>query len=258
MAEGSKRGARLRTTMYLQCGDGGNAQSQESAPGRALCKCSLGPGCKMYGCQNVVGGGGGCDRRRERTFSCCVLRNMDRGWEAAAGTMMVVIEGEEREGEAKKHARPALFLTPKIINFFFVFHEVLSEERRAGGDGQLLAEAHCNAHRILKQTLERAAHSTPGRPKNSAATWSSTTRRSADSDTVITVSFSSTPGAAFGLGMPPHARMHACGGLITAVNSLMPNIPKFDIVNEPPVYSSGIKLPFLARVARSPTFLFTA
>ena len=97
--------------------------------------------------------------------------------------------------------------------------------------------------------------------RNCAAMWSSTTRRSADNTTVITVSFSKSvplpPTPAVGVP-PPTAKMQACGGLITAVNSLMPNIPKFEIVKEPPLYSSGANLPCRARPAKSATFLLTA
>ena len=33
---------------------------------------------------------------------------------------------------------------------------------------------------------------------------------------------------------PPTAKIQACGGLMTAENDFTPNIPKLDIVNEPP------------------------
>eukprot|EP00037_Helgoeca_nana_P027630 m.317645 g.317645 ORF g.317645 m.317645 type:complete len:507 (-) comp27559_c0_seq1:811-2331(-) len=51
--------------------------------------------------------------------------------------------------------------------------------------------------------------------------------------------------------LPPTARMHACGGLMTALKDLIPIIPKFEIVNDPPWYSCGISVPFRARPASS-------
>ena len=56
----------------------------------------------------------------------------------------------------------------------------------------------------------------------------------------------------FTLGTPaPTARMHACGGLMTAENDVIPNIPKFETEKDPPWNSSGFSLPSLARVAKS-------
>jgi len=53
------------------------------------------------------------------------------------------------------------------------------------------------------------------------------------------------PGVAGGCtrGTPaPTARMHACGGLITAEKEVMPNMPKLETENEPPWNSSGCSL----------------
>lgn len=44
----------------------------------------------------------------------------------------------------------------------------------------------------------------------------------------------------------PMAKIQDCGGFIMAQNDEMPYIPKFDIVNVPPVNSSGFNLPSLA------------
>ena len=46
--------------------------------------------------------------------------------------------------------------------------------------------------------------------------------------------------------------MQAWGGFTTALNSVMPNIPKFETVKVPPWNSSGFSLLSLAWVARSP------
>ena len=43
----------------------------------------------------------------------------------------------------------------------------------------------------------------------------------------------------------PTAKIAASGGLMIAVNSLMPNIPKFEIEKVAPVYSSGWSFLFL-------------
>ena len=82
-----------------------------------------------------------------------------------------------------------------------------------------------------------------------AANSSSTIRRSQDKVTVITlstVSFAVSTGR-----VPPTAMIQACGGLITAENSVMPNIPRLEIVNEPPWNSCSFSLPSRARLARS-------
>ena len=52
------------------------------------------------------------------------------------------------------------------------------------------------------------------------------------------ISLSSTIGF---LIILPIAKIDACGGLIIAENSLIPNIPRFDIVIDPPIYCSGFK-----------------
>lgn len=82
-----------------------------------------------------------------------------------------------------------------------------------------------------------------------AANSSSTIRRSQDKVTVITlsiVSFAVSTGR-----VPPTAMIQACGGLITAENSVIPNIPRLEIVNEPPWNSCSFSLPSRARLARS-------
>ena len=87
-------------------------------------------------------------------------------------------------------------------------------------------------------------------------TAASATRTSALSVTDMTVAVSGTTGPA-ALEAPsgpmggsttrfsprPTARMHACGGLITAVKSSIPNMPRLEMVNEPPWNSSGFNLP---------------
>ena len=82
-----------------------------------------------------------------------------------------------------------------------------------------------------------------------AANSSSTILRSHDKVTVITLWISSS---AVSTGwVPPTAIMQACGGLITAENSVIPNIPRLEIVKEPPWNSCNFNLPSLARLARS-------
>ena len=95
---------------------------------------------------------------------------------------------------------------------------------------------------------------------NSAACASSMTRLSADS---CRLSIVATRGAeedeedasargGITLEMPaPTAKMHACGGLMTAEKELSPNMPKFDMEKEPPWNSSGFSLPSRARPAKS-------
>lgn len=50
---------------------------------------------------------------------------------------------------------------------------------------------------------------------------------------------------------PPTAKIAACGGLITAENEVIPNIPKLLTQNEPPWYSLGDSFPSRARPAKS-------
>lgn len=50
------------------------------------------------------------------------------------------------------------------------------------------------------------------------------------------------------------ARIQACGGLMMAVKFLMPNIPKLEILKDPPWYSLGLSLLILARAAKSYKF----
>ena len=59
------------------------------------------------------------------------------------------------------------------------------------------------------------------------------------------------PAAETGPAPAPTANMADCGGLITAANSRMPYIPKFEMVNPPPAYSDGSSVPERARLARS-------
>ena len=69
---------------------------------------------------------------------------------------------------------------------------------------------------------------------------------------VITVATSSAPSLTTGRGSPaPTARMAAWGGLTMALNSRTPNMPRFEIENVPPRYSSGRSPPLRARAARS-------
>ena len=51
--------------------------------------------------------------------------------------------------------------------------------------------------------------------------------------------------------MLPTARMPASGGLMMAVNWSMSNMPRFDTLKVPPVYSSGLSRRSLARPASS-------
>ena len=44
---------------------------------------------------------------------------------------------------------------------------------------------------------------------------------------------------------PPTARMQACGGLMTAENSVMPNIPRFEILMEKKIKSHALFCPEL-------------
>jgi hypothetical protein len=57
------------------------------------------------------------------------------------------------------------------------------------------------------------------------------------------------------LSVDPTARMHACGGLMTAEKCLIPNIPKLEMVKVPMVRSLGESLPFFALSANSLTEL---
>ena len=50
---------------------------------------------------------------------------------------------------------------------------------------------------------------------------------------------------------PPTARIVECGGLITAVKSFTPNIPRFETALVPPWYSSGFSFRSFARAAKS-------
>mmetsp|Transcript_31972 Transcript_31972/g.94043 ORF Transcript_31972/g.94043 Transcript_31972/m.94043 type:complete len:211 (+) Transcript_31972:52-684(+) len=101
--------------------------------------------------------------------------------------------------------------------------------------------------------------------RNNAAVASSTTLRSALNRAVMSVLtvgrlvaseafFSSlsihSPGTTV-LTPPPTARMAAWGGLITAENSAMPNMPRLEMQKVPPWYSSGASFPSRARVAKS-------
>ena len=82
-----------------------------------------------------------------------------------------------------------------------------------------------------------------------AANSSSIIRRSQDNVTVITLCTLSS--AVKTRRVPPTAMIQAWGGLITAENSAIPNIPRLEMVNEPPWNSCSCKLPSLARLARS-------
>ena len=53
-----------------------------------------------------------------------------------------------------------------------------------------------------------------------------------------------SPSTTTGRGViSPTARIAACGGLITAVKRLMPNMPRFETLNVPPESSGGLILP---------------
>ena len=82
-----------------------------------------------------------------------------------------------------------------------------------------------------------------------AANSSSTILRSQDSVTVITLWIVSS---VVNVGrVPPTAIIQAWGGLITAENSVIPYIPRLEMVKEPPWNSCSCNLPSLARLARS-------
>lgn len=51
----------------------------------------------------------------------------------------------------------------------------------------------------------------------------------------------------------PTARMQDCGGFTIAEKLEIPNIPRLEMVNVPPMNSSGASAPSRARVARSLT-----
>jgi hypothetical protein len=61
-----------------------------------------------------------------------------------------------------------------------------------------------------------------------------------------TISPSRTTGVA---SSDPTARIAACGGLITAVKPLMPNMPRFETVKVPADSSGGVIAPARARSA---------
>ena len=70
--------------------------------------------------------------------------------------------------------------------------------------------------------------------------------------TDITVAILISPFLATARSSPaPTARMVACGGLMTAAKSLMPNMPRLETAAVPPWYSSGLSLRPLARAPRS-------
>ena len=70
-------------------------------------------------------------------------------------------------------------------------------------------------------------------------------------DVIVVTCFTSPLSIVSLLTPPPTAKMQAWGGFTTALNSVMPNIPKFDTVKVPPWNSSGLSLLSLALVARS-------
>ena len=81
-----------------------------------------------------------------------------------------------------------------------------------------------------------------------APTAPSTTLWSQDIVTLIMLATEGPPSAPTTtfFSVPPTAKMHACGGLMMAVNWLMPNMPKLDTVMVPPWYSCGASFPTLA------------
>ena len=71
--------------------------------------------------------------------------------------------------------------------------------------------------------------------RNLAPTAPSTTRWSTDSVQLITVAMESAPSYTTGRCSPaPTARMQPWGGLMTAENSLMPNMPRLETEKVPP------------------------
>ena len=84
---------------------------------------------------------------------------------------------------------------------------------------------------------------------HSVASCSSTTLPSQDSVTRITLWMASS-GPSIAL-VPPTAMIHTWGGLMTAENSVMPNMPRLEMVKEPPWNSWSWSFPSLARAARS-------
>ena len=80
----------------------------------------------------------------------------------------------------------------------------------------------------------------------------STERWSQESVMLITVATTIwSPFTTARFSPPPTARIVECGGLITAVKSFTPNIPRFDTALVPPWYSSGFNLRSLARAVKS-------
>src|SRR5690348_18456523 len=87
---------------------------------------------------------------------------------------------------------------------------------------------------------------------NCAEVAPSTTRWSQEIVQRMTVAIATAPLRTTGCCTPAAtARMQDCGGLITAVNSLTPNMPRFEIEKVPPWNSSSLSLLDLARAARS-------
>ena len=77
-------------------------------------------------------------------------------------------------------------------------------------------------------------------------------RWSQDSVTLIIVAATIWPPRTTARSSPvPTARIEDCGGLITAVKSLMPNMPRLDTEVAPPWYSFGFSFLDLARAANS-------
>src|ERR1043165_673961 len=99
--------------------------------------------------------------------------------------------------------------------------------------------SHHHQHRVLDQPLERADQFGTER---------------ADIVALIICAASILPSRTTARSSPaPTARIVDCGGLITAVKSLMPYMPKLDTDDVPPWYSCGLSLRPRARATRSLT-----
>src|SRR5882762_8129738 len=78
----------------------------------------------------------------------------------------------------------------------------------------------------------------------------SITRWSQDIVTVMIVAETIFPSRATARSSPaPTARIALCGGLMMAVNSLIPNMPRLEMEKAPPSYSCGFSFFALARSA---------
>src|SRR5699024_10077943 len=111
----------------------------------------------------------------------------------------------------------------------------------------------CAGGRPSQTTIRSGSSSSDFRsPRNTAAAAPLSTRWSTVVVIVITVRVVSSPSRITGSSTAaPTARIAASGGLMMAVKSSIPYIPRLLIENVPPVNSSGCSLPDFARSARS-------